>query len=247
MNPWIAYRVPPLTAPRLRLFTLPYAGGGASVYRDWTRYLPGDIDVCPVQLPGREMRIAETAFTSMAPLVSALKDGISPLLDRPFALFGHSMGASIALELARALNSDPATTSVPMTGLIVSARICPGRPPKRPPIHRLQDRDFIRELGGLGGTAAEVLSSTELMELMLPLLRADFALVETYRAGPMPKLSVPILALYGTRDSTTEVQDMEGWKQITTGDARLEPIEGDHFYLMYAKAEVTRLVATFLA
>lgn len=246
MNPWVAYRSPRLSSPQLRLFCLPYAGGGASLYRDWSRYLPADVDVCPVQLPGREMRIAEPAFASMAPLVSALKEGISALLDRPFALFGHSMGAAIALELARALCRDPATAAVPMTGLIVSARVCPGTPPKRPPIHALADRDFIRELGGLGGTAAEVLGSTELMEVMLPLLRADFTLVETHRAAPTPKLAVPILALYGTRDPSAGEQDVAGWTRITTRGARPEPIEGDHFYLLPAKAEVTRLVATFL-
>src|SRR5262245_53644991 len=146
----------------VRLFCFPYAGGGASVYRGWAGCLPGSVDVCPVQLPGREARFREPPFARIGPLVEALAASIRPWLDRPFAFFGHSMGALIAFELSRRLQHEHGLQPV---RLFVSGCAAPQVQTEREAIHALPADQFRQELRRLNGTPAAVLEDDELMEL----------------------------------------------------------------------------------
>src|ERR1043166_1630696 len=169
LNPWIS-QLRPNSRASLRLFCFPYAGGGAAPYHPWADVLPRNVEVCPIQLPGREMRIKQAAFSDVFALIDALVPNICPLLDKPFALFGHSMGALVAFELARRLTRDHHPLP---ERLFVSARVAPSVLLKSPPINNLPDDELIREIVQLNGTDKDVVGQTELMKLVLPTLRAD--------------------------------------------------------------------------
>jgi len=212
----------------IRLFCLPYAGGAASVYRTWGQIAPRQVDVCAVELPGRGSRIAEPPFVRLMPLVRALGDAITPLLDRPFALFGHSMGGLVAFELARLLRrrSLPAPRH-----LFVSATPSPGTPPALPLLHSGTDAEVKDRLYQLNGTAQELLDNDELMQLMLPVLRADFAALETHEHRSEPPLAVPLSVFGGAFDRTVRPPELDGWRLHSTQPGRVQLWPGDHFYL----------------
>ena len=216
------------SAATLRLVCIPYAGGSASVYRTWGRVAPRHVEVCAVELPGRGSRIAEPPFVRLMPLVRALGDAIEPLLDRPFALFGHSMGGLVAFELARLLRQRglPAPQH-----LFVSATPAPGTPPARPLLHSGSDADVKDRLRQLNGTPHELLDNEELMALLLPVLRADFAALETHEHREEPALGVPISVFGGAFDRTVRPSSLEGWRAQSTRSARMQLWPGDHFYV----------------
>ncbi len=177
-NTWLRINQPRPQA-RLRLFCFPYAGGAASLYRTWPQHLPPTIELCAVQLPGRENRIRESPYTNLVDLVAALLPNLLPVLDKPFALFGHSMGALIAYEVARQLQQH---RQIP-THLLVSGRRAPVLPEPEALPHTLpSDEAFLRELHRRYHNIPTVLfEETELRALFVPLLRADLTLVETYQ------------------------------------------------------------------
>ncbi|MEU7176843.1 thioesterase II family protein [Streptomyces celluloflavus] len=227
-----------------RLFCLPYAGGGAAAYRDWPGLFPGGIQVCPVELPGRGRRLVETPYSRLRPLVAALADALRPAMDRPYALFGHSMGALVAYELTRALRD----RGLPQPShLIVSGAAAPGTRRARPVMHNATDDEMRDELRVLNGTPGELLENAELMELMLPTLRADFSVLETYVYREAPPLDVPLTVLGGTADPSVEISALQGWRDRTTAGSRLRLIAGDHFFLHSAAAEVIAAVRDALA
>jgi medium-chain acyl-[acyl-carrier-protein] hydrolase len=227
-NPWIAYRRP-RTAPRVRLFCFPYAGGSASIYRTWAESLPAEIEVCPVQPPGREGRIRETAIRHMDELADAMAEGLADeLRGGPFAFFGHSLGAVAAFEVARRHRDAGGAEPV---HLFVSAHVGPTVPWPDEPIHDLPNPLFRQRVAELNGTPAEVLEHPELMELVEPLLRADFAVNETYEYRPGPLLTCPVTALGGIADAEVAQEDLEPWREITSGPFRLRMLQGDHFFL----------------
>jgi surfactin synthase thioesterase subunit len=227
---WLA--AGPWTRAGFRLFCLPYAGGGASIFRGWAGALGDAIGVCPVQLPGREARYREPAFTRLGPLVEALAGSFGPYLDRPFALFGHSLGALIAFELARRLRREGGPEPA---HLIVSGCRAPRVRHTGRPVHSLSDAAFREELRRLGGTPAELLDNDELMDLVLPTLRADFAVCETYAYAAGRPLDCPISALGGSRDDTVDRGDLEGWRAETTGRFRVRILPGNHFFVQSAR------------
>ncbi|MEM8963539.1 MAG: alpha/beta fold hydrolase [Acidobacteriota bacterium] len=226
-KPWIAFHRPRPEA-RLRLFCLPYAGGGALVYRGWSELLPAEIEVCPVELPGRGGRIRETSHRRMAPLIDEMAVAVAPLTDKPWAVFGHSMGSVTGWELARRLMTLTHTEPVKM---IASARRPPQSEPEKDPIHDLPDDELTEEIRALEGTPEEVLEHPELMKLMLPLLRADFELNFTYRPLAGPQLSRPLTALGGLEDRETTNEILEGWREATTGPFKLRMLPGGHFFV----------------
>lgn len=214
--------------PRLRLFCLPYAGGGASAFRRWSEQLPYEVEICPVYLPGREHRLREPAFTRLTMLVEALAQGLRPVLDVPFALFGHSMGALISFELTRYLRRN----ALPMpVQLFVSAHRGPHLPMRRAPAHNLPDDELIDLLRQFGGTPQAVLQHTELMKIVLPVLRADFELCETYSYQPEASLACPISVFGGEQDTQVNVQELQAWQQQTCHNLTLHIFPGDHFFL----------------
>jgi medium-chain acyl-[acyl-carrier-protein] hydrolase len=224
---WIPFRKPDPQS-RLRLFCFPYAGAGALIFHKWSDALPRDIEVCPIQLPGRGTRLTEPPFTKLPGLVEALARVLVPLLDKPFAFFGHSLGALIGFELARQIRRQHGLHPV---RLFVSAGRAPQIPHRARPIHTLPDNEFLTELRRLNGTPRELLDHEELMEVMLPILRADFALYETYLYSAEPPLTCPISAFGGLQDRKVSASDLEAWRSQTSASFSLRLSPGDHFFL----------------
>jgi surfactin synthase thioesterase subunit/glycosyltransferase involved in cell wall biosynthesis len=213
---------------RLRLFCFPHAGGGAAAFLRWAESLPAGIVLSPVRLPGRESRLAEPPFCEMAPLVAALGQAIEPFLAEPFAFYGHSMGAVVAFELARRLRA----RGLPLPQrLFVSAARAPQFRKHYTPPPVPDDAQFIAELRRLEGVPAEVLANEELMQLVLPALRADSALFRNYLCTDDPPLPCPIRAYGGLEDPNVTRAHLEAWAAETTASFALEMFPGGHFFI----------------
>jgi medium-chain acyl-[acyl-carrier-protein] hydrolase len=239
LDSWIAGRKPNPQA-RLRLFCFPYAGGAASVFRTWPDGLPTDVEVCPIQFPGRGTRLMEPPFSQLSLLVETLAEALRPLLDKPFALFGHSLGSLVSFELARQLRAKHQARPV---RLFVSAGPAPQIPHRGLPIHDLPEREFAAELLRLNGTPSELLNHQEFMEVVLPSLRADFALYESYRYSPGPPLNCPISTFGGLSDQKVSHNDLEAWRDQTTVSFSIRMFPGDHFFLKTTQALLLRALS----
>jgi medium-chain acyl-[acyl-carrier-protein] hydrolase len=229
---------------RLRLFCFPYAGGGALAYRTWTHDLPVGVDLCPVQLPGRESRLLEQPYTRISVLVQTLLDVLWPYFDRPFALFGHSLGSLIGFELARQLRQQ---RELSPAHLFVSGRRAPQLPDPDRRIHSLPEAEFVEELRRLGGTPEAVLQDADMLQLVLPVLRADFAMCETYAYAGWDPLDCPITALGGWQDPKARYDELAAWHEQTQAGFRLHMFPGDHFYLRSARDPLLQIVTHELA
>ena len=239
---WIT-RPRPSPRARLRLFCLAHAGGGASMFRGWADSLPPEVEVCPVQLPGRENRIMEPPFDRLEPLVQALADAMDPYLSLPFALFGHSNGALIAFELARTLRARGRPGPV---HLFASGRRAPDLPADRPPTHHLPEAEFLADLQELGGIPAELLEHRELLSLLVPTLRADVAIHETYVCAEQTPLACPITAYGGLSDPKVRRPQLEAWARHTAGPFVVRMFPGGHFYLHDDRPLLLRTLSTDL-
>jgi len=235
---WIL-RLQPQPQARLRLVCFPYAGGGASIYRTWPKGLSTEVEVWAIQLPGREARLNEPAPTRLEPLITTLADVLMPYLTAPFVFFGHSMGALISFELVRRLRQ--LSQQQPLH-LFVSSRAAPQVPNPGPPIAHLPTTAFIAELRRLNGTPEEVLHHDELRALILPLLRADFEVNETYRYTPAPPLDCPITVFGGMEDVRIRKEDLAAWRAQTRSNCTLRLFPGDHFFLRSAQSELLRAI-----
>ncbi len=211
-----------------RLFCFPYAGGGASFFRTWPEKLWPEIEVCAIQLPGREDRFKEIPFDNLSSLIDALAVVLYPYLDFPFAFFGHSLGSLISFELTRRLRRQKAPCPLQ---LFVSGRRAPQIPDPEPPIHPLPDAEFIEELGRFNGTPKAVLDNPELMEVFLPLLRSDIRLDETYVYDHETPLDCPISAFGGMADEAVSREELAAWQDQTQGGFNIQMFPGDHFFL----------------
>jgi len=243
VSPWVS-RPQPRPHARARIFCFPHAGAGASVYRLWGAGLPVELEVCAIQMPGREARLREPALSSIPEIVDALIPALQPHLDLPFVFFGHSLGAVIASELTRALSQRGGPLP---QHLVVSARRPPHVPDTKPPLHRLPDDSFAAEINRrYGGIPAELLQHADVMAVLLPSLRADITALETHAPSPRAPLSMPISVFGGTHDGLTPHEHLEAWRTETAGPFRIRKFAGDHFYLKPQLAEVLAdLSATF--
>jgi medium-chain acyl-[acyl-carrier-protein] hydrolase len=221
-------RPKPVSNPRLRLFCFPYAGGAASVYHQWPTHLPADMEMAAAQYPGRATRMREPLCKDLNHLLDDLEQGITPLLDRPFAFFGHSMGATVAYELTRRLRA--AHKPLPQY-LFVSGRSAPHLPPLKPPIHHLPDGEFLESMRNMNGTPAELLDHQELMEMMLPIIRADFQILETWTYQDAAPFTIPISVFGGITDDGVPLENLDAWASCTTGKMKRHMFPGDHFFL----------------
>lgn len=235
-NPWIVpYKKNP--AASLRMICFPYAGGGASFCRAWGRYLPDDVELISVQLPGREQRFMEEAFTRMAPLVNQLSDVMQEYLNKPFVFFGHSMGAVIGYEVIRRLRN----RACQQPGLfIVSGRQAPQIPDKGPAIHHLPDDQFCIEFlrRNFSAKLKAVLENAELKDLFLPQIKADVELIETYSYTEEDPLDCPIVAFNGADDTDVIITELQEWAGQTTREFRSYIFPGGHFFIESAEPQV---------
>lgn len=226
-NRWLShYRPNPQSV--LRLLCFPYAGGAGNIFRPWSGLLPQTVEVCPIEFPGHGYRRRETPFTDLLSLVRAAAQALFPYLDKPFALFGHSMGATISFELARALRAEHQLNPV---HLFVSGRPAPQLRMTAPRTYDLPEAQFLERLHRLNGTPSEVLAHPELMQLTLPLLRADFQMIETYTYLPLPPLECPLTAFGGLQDEEVNHEQLAAWRAQTTEHFSLRLLPGDHFFL----------------
>jgi medium-chain acyl-[acyl-carrier-protein] hydrolase len=243
-NPWILRPVPaePGTA---RLFCFPYAGVGGSVYAPWARQLRSDVEVCPVQLPGRESRLGERPHVRLSELLAEMGPALEAELDVPYVLFGHSMGALIAFELARELRDQgrPGPALV-----VVSGRRAPHLAGRRSPFGHIPDAEFITEIRHrYDGVPDQVLREPDLMALLLPALRADISLIESYAFQEAPPLDCPIVAFRGDDDPETTDAEVAAWGQHTSAGFRQQRFPGNHFFVRNAGAGIVAALATIVA
>jgi medium-chain acyl-[acyl-carrier-protein] hydrolase len=236
-SPWLTARRPNLRA-RLRLFCFPYAGGSEAIFRTWQQNLPETIEVLPIQLPGRGARIKESALTRLAPLVQALSPSLGPQMDLPFAFFGHSMGGLIAFELARQLRREGGPMPV---HLFISAKCCP-KQVDGPNTHEIADQELIQILRRYEGTPREVLENAELMRLLLPVIRADMELCNTYVCDPEPPLPCSITTFGGLQDHRSGRECLEGWQNYTTGRFTLRMFPAGHFFIQTCERSVLEAI-----
>jgi len=246
-NRWVC-ALPSRPAARLRLLCFPYAGGGTSIYRSWGAQLPPYIELCAVRLPGREGRFAEPPLRRMDQLLEQLVAGVLPYLDRGFALFGHSLGALVAFELARALRREGLPTPA---HVFVSGRRAPQLPdtrePGEPALHTLPDAELIGELRQLGRHPFDAEATPELLDLMLPTVRADLELAETYEYQDDLPLACPITAFGGHNDEAVTEDSIAAWRAHTRHRFALNMLPGDHFFLHAMAGPILAAVVQDLA
>lgn len=242
LNSWIiCHKLNPQAD--LRLFCFPYAGGSSFIFRSWSGYLPPSVEVCTIELPGRGRQMKLLPFNQLEPLVDAIVSNIYPYLDKPFAFFGHSMGGLVSFELARLLRNQ---YSISPFHLFISSRRAPQLSNPKPSIHNLPDLAFIEELRHLNGTPPAVLENAELMQLFLPILRSDFAVLETYIYTPEPSLECPITVFAGLQDSEVSCDELQAWQEQTKADFNLHMFPGDHFFLHSSQSVLLEKLATYL-
>ncbi len=231
---------------RLWLFCFPHAGGGASLYRGWQEVLPPEVGVCAVQWPGRETRIEERPFTSLDELIEAWLDVFTPWLKRPFAFFGHSLGALIAFELARSIRRKTGHTPALF---IASGFRAPQLPSSLPRICHLPDAAFLHELSHLGSLPQAVWDTPELIELLLPALRADFTIYEQYQYQPSSELPLPcpVYAWGGLGDKLVSFEELDGWREQAWDAFAVRLFPGGHFYLQESRSYILPALAHLLA
>lgn len=242
-HPWLS-GVRPSSGASLRLFCFPYAGASARVFASWADGLAAPVQVCPVEYPGRGSRMRESACRSLGDLTRMMLEGMAGCFDSPFAFFGHSMGALVAFELTHLLR---ARLGVQPAALLVSGCRGPQVSPREDPTYSLPDDPFVEALRVLNGTPAAVLESREALEFLMPILRADFEVVQTYRYEARPKLSIPLAAFGGTADSHVLECDLDAWRDMTTARFTRDMLSGSHFFLNESQPALLTHIAAVLA
>lgn len=230
---WLV-RLEPNAAADVKLFCFPYAGAGGEVYRRWTAAAPRWVELYGLQVPGHGARLAEPAPTDLATVVDRAADALAAQIDRPYAIFGHSLGAVVGFETTREL--ERRGVAAPLA-LYLSGHRAPHVPLARRPMRELDEAAFLLELKGLNGMSEEVLASPELLELLLPTLRADFTLADGYVTAAERAVACPVVALGAFDDPHVSAPALEAWRSVTSGDFSSRLFPGDHFYLFAAGDE----------
>jgi pyochelin biosynthetic protein PchC len=239
-NAWIR-RFHPAPEAHTHLLCLPHAGGSASYYFPLSAALPPSVEVCAVQYPGRGERLTESTVDSLETLADQIVEALAPWRDHRLALFGHSMGAALAFEIARRLEADGTVPSA----LFVSARCAPSRSCVGR-VHLMSDSELLAEIRRLNGTDSRLLADDSMLRLFLPAIRSDFKAIETYVHRPGPALSCPVFAFSGDRDADLTRDDLAAWQGHTKGVFELTEFPGGHFYLSDQTSAVAETVSTSL-
>ena len=233
---WVVPITPTHSGPH-KLFCFPYAGAGASVYRSWAQLLQKNIQGFAIQPPGRETRFSEDLLTSMDDYAHQAHKAIQAYCssNEKLILFGHSLGALAAYETAKRLQSTGSHVDL----LIVSGRQDPTRASIRPPISHLDNVEFIQQMATYNGTPSVILQNEELLEILLPMIKADFSMAEHYARAPITtQLECPVIALASKQDEWLSEIAIDGWKNVSRGSFETHWFEGDHFYLNQYTAEL---------
>jgi surfactin synthase thioesterase subunit len=225
------------------ILCFPHAGAGPSVYRTWLQYMPEDVELQAVHLPGREKRLQEPRYRELPPLIAAVADGCEVLRGRQIAFFGHSLGALLAFELARVLSGQG---SGPVC-LAVSAAVAPHLlNVERPSSYQYPDDELLAGLLELGYLPEPLRTSPEFIKMFLPLLKDDFAIGHGYRYQPGEPLACPLLAFGGDADLTATVESVDAWRQHTRAAFSCTILSGGHFYLTEYLAQIIGPLVTVL-
>jgi medium-chain acyl-[acyl-carrier-protein] hydrolase len=222
----VGFRVPNPQA-RIRLFCFPYAGGGAGIYRDWCSRLPADIEVAAVQLPGREWRIQETPLADMKAMAADALESVRPFLDKPYALLGTSMGGTLIFELARAIRA----AGLPAPRCLIPFACGAPHTPETKLFHSLPDAELLEEIRGFGALANELVEHPEMLDILLPILRADCTAHETNECEEQPPFDFPIWVYGGLGDDTVERDRLDAWAVHTSADCRVHMINAGHLFV----------------
>jgi surfactin synthase thioesterase subunit len=233
-GPWLrTFQAP---GGRRALVCLPHAGGASGAFRHWQGGT-AELDIIGVELPGRAARFTEAPVTRMEPLATDIAAQLS-VLDHDYALFGHSLGGLLAFEVARRIRD---AAGRPPLALFVAGCLAPDAPAP-PPVHDLPRDRLLAWLEDIGGLDPEIARLPDLVEILMPALRADLAVYDTYRHQPAPPLEWPIHVLAGRSDPTATPADLEAWRAHTTGAFTIHALPGDHFFIHRATAQVLRVV-----
>ncbi|MEU8252228.1 alpha/beta fold hydrolase [Nonomuraea sp. NPDC048916] len=220
-----------------RLVCLPHAGGSATFFFPMSKELSPSVELLAIQYPGRQDRRTEPCIDDIRVLADHIADELRPWLDRPIALFGHSMGAAVAFEVSVRLERAGVTPLV----LFASGARAPSRY-RHERVHLRDDAGLLMELATLSGTSSQVLDDEEIMRTVLPVLRSDYRAVETYRYRPVPPLRCPVIAMTGEEDPQVTLDEAESWSRHTTGGFGLRTFAGGHFYLTSHGAAVRDVI-----
>jgi medium-chain acyl-[acyl-carrier-protein] hydrolase len=243
-NPWL-YFGPHGANSQIRLLCLPYAGGNVSLFRSWSQQLPGEIQVCAVQLPGRQTRFQEPPITRMDALIDRLMEVVRPLSDLPLAIFGQCAGALVGFELARRLRQEQPPR--PLAHLFAASCPAPDRCAQGPLLHRLPEEEFFTALEGMGGIPSDVMAMPELRAFVAPALRADFELYETYRHAVQEPLDCPVTVFCGAHDELVAEEAMRSWSNHTRRGTATYVVPGTHYLLEQSETQVLAAIARRLA
>jgi surfactin synthase thioesterase subunit len=226
-NTWLS-SLRPSERASVRIICFPYAGGGAGVFRPWTTHLPAGVDLFVANLPGRDERLQEHTIDRMSRLVVLFVDALASQIDGPFCFYGHSMGALVSYEVTRELRR----RGLPLPlHLFIGAFPAPQTKPRKEPVHELPDDQFIAEMVRSKATPTAVLDQRDLLQIVLPRIRADLAVIETYAYTPEPRLPVPITTFGGAADTMVNRAELEAWRQQTTDFFSVRMLLGDHYFI----------------
>ncbi|MER8265617.1 thioesterase II family protein [Streptomyces griseus] len=238
---WVRRYHPAPQAP-VRLLCLPHAGGSASYFHPVSQRLTPHVETLAVQYPGRQDRRHETCLETVRELADRIVEVIGPWQDKPLALFGHSLGASVAFEVALRME---ARGNLP-AALIASGRRAPSAL-RDERVHLRDDDGLLEEIRRLDGTQSQLLEDDEIKRMVMPSIRADYKAAETYRYEPGPPLSTPVYALTGDADPKATTDEVRAWADHTTGPFDMTVYPGGHFYLNAHSTAVTDKIAAWLA
>jgi medium-chain acyl-[acyl-carrier-protein] hydrolase len=237
----------PKSRATIRLLCFPYAGSGPTIFRQWPKYLPEEVEMWGIRLPGRESRLGEPAYSSLDPLVTAVSEALWPYLDHPFVIFGHSLGALVGYELAQHCKKQNGPQPL---HLFMSGHRAPHCPPLHPPVHDTDNETFLNRIRTLGGTHKQFFAVQDLVQLMLPTLRADFAVWENYKYKKNSTLDIPITAFGGKADIEVQQSDIVAWQEHTNSNFTYHIYPGKHFYFQSNPEplliEITKAVKIYL-